>query len=88
MDFLDNTGENLHILSSLVCGQVALDIVECLPECDLLQELSHILTIQNDVLNHVMKDKHFGSERLDTFMSMLSHLQYETRKLRNANKEN
>jgi hypothetical protein len=79
-------GIDPHGLACLVTTTVALEVIECLPDCDLLEELHHILSIQHDILTHLQNDKHFGSERLDTFMAMLSNLQYETRKLKNANK--
>lgn len=88
MNFLNNEIDDPHIISSLACSNTALEILECLPECDLLQELHNILLIQKDILFHVLNDKHFGSERIESFLSLLAQLQYETRKLKNVNKEN
>lgn len=76
-----------HLLAASIVATIALEILTCLPQCDLVEEIGSILVVQHDILTDLKNRRHFGSERLDRFMCILSELQFETRKLKNANSQ-
>lgn len=60
-----------HVFAILKAADTACEIVELLPECDMVEELKMVVNIQHEILCEMVNGRHFGSSQLERYISYL-----------------
>jgi len=79
--------EDPHLFAIYYANLAALEVSEALPECDLVVQLEELLCVQQELIEHLFEGKHYGSDRLKSFVEYTNNLKYEMRKLKDAVEE-
>jgi hypothetical protein len=66
---------------------VACEVLELLPESDLIDQLADILTIQREILTHIIEGRHYGSNNLDNYCDHINAIWTEVKRLNESSKE-
>ena len=74
-----------HFMAAYKASNAACDIIDILPESDLIDELKNILCIQNDLFVHIFEGKHYGSNNLNTFVSYVEEVKREIDRIKETN---
>ncbi len=61
-----------HVCAVINSSNVACELVELLPECDITAELKTVMNIQHEILCEMIQGRHYGSTNLDSFVSYLN----------------
>jgi hypothetical protein len=56
-----------HILAILNASQASLDLLDMLPDADIVEELRYTLDAQFKILLTIIDNRHYGSDKLDEF---------------------
>ena len=83
----DSEAVDPHFLALYAATTAMYELVDALPECDIVLQLNEILVTQCELLEHIFEDKHYGSDRLKCFVDYTNNLKYEMRKLQDAVEE-
>lgn len=73
-----------HFLCSFRAGEAAIEVLEVMPEGDLVETLKNLIYIQHDLFIHMIEGKHYGTNSLHDFMDYVQETKDEMRRLRNA----
>ncbi len=58
-----------HFLCVYLASSAACDLIDILPDVDLVVELEEILLAQLDILSHMVSEKHYGTSNLAEFIA-------------------
>lgn len=70
-----------HIFTAFCACNVALDLLQLLPDTDTVDDLRILLETQHDLFSHFVQNKHYGSERIDDFLSYTQGIQHQIKML-------
>jgi hypothetical protein len=76
-----------HFFTIFCASGTACDILDLLPECDLVEDLRTILNIQYDICRHIEDGKPYGNENLTTYLEYLEQITMQVNSLKLAMKE-
>jgi hypothetical protein len=82
--FVGLNAADFHIMAMFIASTVACEIIELLPETDLIAELKIILETQYDLFCHFVDNKHFGTERIEDFIEYADETQKNIIQLRES----
>lgn len=71
-----------HLLAVINASNVACELAELLPQCDIAEELKAVLNIQHEILCETINGRHFGSTQLDRYLRYLDETLENTETLR------
>ena len=57
-----------HFLAAYLASESACEILDVLPDTDLIEELRNLIYIQYELLNHIIEGKHYGTDNLVNFI--------------------
>jgi hypothetical protein len=73
-----------HFFTAFAATEVAISVLEILPETDLIEILKNLIYVQHDLFIHIIERKHFGTNNLQDFMDYIQEIKDEVRRLKNA----
>lgn len=76
-----------HIATALCATDSACNLIELLPETDLIIELKALLNIQYDVLVHALENKHYGNAKLAFFNEYAAQILIQTQRISDGNQK-
>lgn len=71
-----------HFYAAFKLGQACLEILDILPETDLLDELNELLLVQYDIFEHMIQKKHFGDRNLQRVIECTEEIKREMVRLK------
>jgi hypothetical protein len=71
-----------HLTTVFSASCIAIDVLDILPQADLAFELKNIIETQAQIINCIMRQKHFGSDAIENFMVYLQDVNDMTKRLR------
>jgi hypothetical protein len=71
-----------HVLAVIAACEAACDLVEVLPQNDLIDELKNLMIIQHTIFCHLIDGRHYGSDNLDNFISYTKQIRDEAGRIR------
>jgi hypothetical protein len=71
-----------HVYSVITSSNVACELAELLPDCDIAEELRTILNLQHEILCEMIQGRHFGSSRIENFLSYLDDTLENTQRIK------
>jgi len=71
-----------HFMCAFLAANTAMQLIDILPESDLIEDLRGIILIQFDILSHMMEGKHYGTNKLNDFMLCLQELKAQIHRIR------
>jgi len=84
MQMVMNLNMEPHFLCSFRAGEAAMDVLDFLPDGDMVETLKNLIYIQHDLFIHMIEGKHYGSNSLRDFMDYVQETKEEMRRLRDA----
>lgn len=72
----------VHFLAAYLASSAACDVIELLPDCDLIVDLEEILQSQLDIFNHMIEEKHYGTNNLTQFISYTQDMKKQVLRLK------
>jgi len=76
-----NGNPNLHFAAAYKASEVSCEMMDILPETDLILELSNILEIQRTLMECIVQKKHFGDDNITSFINYCDELKWQIRRL-------
>lgn len=76
-----------HVFAVVSSSNIACEVAELLPECDLGEELKQILSIQHEILLEMIQGRHFGTAQLENFISYLDETQQNVKRIKYATRQ-
>lgn len=73
-----------HFFSVIKACESACELLEILPQEDIVLDLIDLLNMQYDVLSHMIEDKHFGSNNLEIFINYSKELMEQAIRLKES----
>lgn len=74
-----------HLFAAFTASQTAYELLNLLPRVDIVEEISTILYMQNEVLLHMIQNKHFGTDSLKEFIDSCLEIQRDLDKTKEVN---
>lgn len=71
-----------HVLAVIAACEAACDLIEVLPDNDLIDELRNLLIIQHAVFCHIVDGRHYGSDNLDSFINYTKQISEEANRIK------
>ncbi len=71
-----------HVYAVITSSNVACELAELLPECDIAEELKTVLNIQHEILCEMIQGRHFGSTQLERYLSYLDETLSNTERIK------
>ena len=71
-----------HMFAIINASNVACELAELLPECDIAEELKAVMNIQHEILCEMVNGRHFGSTQLDNFLKYLDQTLENTERIK------
>ncbi len=73
-----------HFVAALLASSAACEILDILPENDLVLELKNLMEIQYDLFCHIIEGKHYGSDNLKYFIEYTEDVTDQIIRIREA----
>lgn len=73
-----------HFLCAFQAGEAAIDVLDMMPDGDLVETLKNLIYIQHDLFIHMLQGKHYGTNSLYDFRDYVQETKEEMRRLRDA----
>lgn len=73
-----------HFVAALLASSAACEILEILPENDLVLELKNLMEIQYDLFCHIIEGKHYGTDNLQYFIEYAEDISHQVIRIREA----
>jgi len=77
-----------HFCAVVAASSAACDLLEVLPECDLIDEMKNLIHIQFDLLAHLLEGKHYGTDNINNFIEYTNVVKREISELKGSNGDN
>lgn len=71
-----------HFVAAFLANEAACAVLDFLPDSDLIEELRNLIYIQNDLLVHIVEEKHYGTNNITSFVEYTQQIKDEIRRLR------
>lgn len=71
-----------HVIAILCASNAACELLEVLPQNDLIYELSELLDVQNELILHIIEGKHYGSDEIQRFIEYASEITDQAQSLK------
>ncbi len=78
---------NPDLFAVFCASGTACDVVDLLPDCDLVEDLRTILYIQYDIFRHLEDEKTYDSENLNVYLEHLEKITMQVNILKESMKE-
>lgn len=72
-----------HVYAVITSSNVACELADLLPECDIGEELKTVLNIQHEVICEMIQGRHFGSSQLERFFTYLDETLRNVERIKN-----
>lgn len=66
-----------HLLASFLASEAACDVIDLLPDVDLVEQLKNLIYIQNDLLACIIDHKHYGTDNITNFIEFIHNVRDE-----------
>ena len=76
-----NGNSDFHFGAAYKASEIACEMMDILPETDLMMELANILEIQRSLMECMIQRKHFGDDNLASFINYCDELKWQIRRL-------
>lgn len=73
-----------HFLAAYLASSTACDLVDLLPDVDIVTELEEVLIAQLDIFDHLIQDKHYGARNLAEFIAHTQDVKMRCKCLRES----
>ncbi len=73
---------DLHFAAAYKASEVACEIIDVLPGTDIVDELSHLIEIQYQLMQCIIERKHFGDDNIKTFINYADEIKWQARRLK------
>lgn len=71
-----------HFLAVYMASSAACDLLELLPDADLVVDLEELLQSQLDIFSHMVEEKHYGTNNLTDFISHTQEIKRQALRLK------
>ena len=73
-----------HFFSAFAASEAAIEVLELLPDGDMVETLKNLIYIQHDLFIHMIEGKHYGTNSLKDFIDYVQETKDEIRRLKDA----
>jgi hypothetical protein len=74
-----------HFAAALLASSAAWEILELLPDNDLVDELKVLVGTQLDIFTHILQEKHYGTDALANFIQHTESIKKEVSRIKDSN---
>jgi hypothetical protein len=71
-----------HFLACFLSCEAACQVLDFLPDSDMIEELRNLIYIQNELFIHIVEGKHYGSNNITQFVEYTQEVKDQMRRLR------
>lgn len=71
-----------HFLAAYLASSAACDLIDLLPDVDLVLDLEELLLSQQEIFIHIMEEKHYGTDNLNNFITFTQDIKKQALKLK------
>jgi len=71
-----------HFLAAYLATSAACDIIELLPDSDLIVDLEELMFTQLDIFCHMIEEKHYGTNSLTQFITYTQDMKKQAMRLK------
>lgn len=76
-----------HVVAIYAAVTAMCDMIYNMPDCDMVYEMRCLIETQIEMMEHIFEGKHYGSDRIKSFIMYTNNLKYEMEKMRDAIEE-
>ncbi len=71
-----------HFYAAALASEAACDLIDILPDTDIVANLGILLEIQLDLFAHIIQGKHYGTDHLSHFLTYCQDMKKQAERLK------